>query len=267
MVADMLWVGGEVRARVIEAAIQADAGWGGKRHAAPTPALAMLLACSTDRSVTESAPQEGHPATPSAAMPPKRDAGASCRTVADVQAKLDTQAGRTGAPGPSPAAAGSSPPTPAARRSQPVETRTPVPTALQVQQLETVLSTGEKKVKNLGLSFSNSIFKRAQVRPGGRRAAARGEGWRGCRCSLQWRQRQLQRGWRCPSATGMPSLYSSCAMLLLLLRCRRRLRSASRSTRCSLAGVAFVCPPSCPTTYSGGIACFASCTRPWVADA
>ena len=32
-----------------------------------------------------------------------------------------------------------------------------------MQQLETLLSTGEKKVKNMGLSFSNGIFKRAQV--------------------------------------------------------------------------------------------------------
>ncbi len=27
-------------------------------------------------------------------MPPKRDAGGSCRTVGDVQAKLDAQVGR-----------------------------------------------------------------------------------------------------------------------------------------------------------------------------
>ncbi|PRW60427.1 phosphoribosyl transferase [Chlorella sorokiniana] len=56
-------------------------------------------------------------------MAPKRDAGGSCRTVADVQ------------------------------------------------QLETLLSTGEKKVKNLGLSFSNNIFKRAQARSRGGREA------------------------------------------------------------------------------------------------
>lgn len=151
----------------------------------PNSSLAPLFSRPTDRSVPESAPQH-HPAAPSAAMPPKRDAGASCRTVADVQAKLDTQAGRTGAPAPPPAAAGSPPPLPpAARRLPLVGTQASTPTALQVQQLETLLSTGEKKVKNLGLSFSNSIFKRAQVRPGGRRAAARGEGWRGCRWSLQ----------------------------------------------------------------------------------
>lgn len=99
------------------------------------------------------------PSSQLAAMPPKRDAGGSCRTVGDVQAKLDAQAGRSGPPH-------------ACRRRR----RSPCLNAhrhcrlaflpLQVQQLETLLSTGEKKVKNLGQSFSNSIFKRSQARRG-----------------------------------------------------------------------------------------------------
>ena len=203
-------------------------------------------------------------------MPPKRDAGGSCRTVADVQAKLDTQAGRTGAPAPPPAAAGSPPPLPpAARRLPLVGTQASAPTALQVQQLETLLSTGEKKVKNLGLSFSNSIFKRAQASREGRRAAARGLGWKGCYGACN--SSGCREGGAAQLRPACLSLFKWCCvvphgpMQEAFEKCEQ-INQVQRASWCCIR-LQGSCPPSCPTTYSSGMACFVSGTRPCAADA
>lgn len=59
---------------------------------AQPPALCTHFLLPSDRLAAGSAACRHPPASPCAAMPPKRDAGAA-RTVADVQTKLDAQAG------------------------------------------------------------------------------------------------------------------------------------------------------------------------------